>query len=1298
MDPFTQSSDLDTSVAKLLERTRQRREQLTQKMAESPRAAPRKRRTPLAEDLTDNIVQEENIDDDSPNKRQCVREAEREMKADTPAVQGVKSRMQKLVQEQNKWKDENGGENMEVEQPVAKPRDPDPASPPQPTPTARKNRLAALAQSINNWEDDLTHHEFRPKEEKPKRVWQPPPKPVETKPASPKKYPAPQKPIETKTASPKKYPAPKAPSPQESTTTITTKSKPVETTERTETIETTTTKITVTRNGGSMNIKVSGENGDFEVAPSKPPRTYEAEIPVVVSRQSQSTTSVQKSTEPTSSQSSYVSKLTLNVGKKEACNKPVEVQIGIDGKKRIAPALRKGGIREDEPTAKPVNQRMANWEKITSQEDGKRPSAQSAPYKAPEPKKAPFSRPPVPKSTTNASTKTAPANSNPGRPPLPRGVAPGGAPVNARPRAPESNEPDPTDRSVMSRMGMWEDRVRSTAQNAPPRPNQPSTAPMTRPALKLPPGSVPKVPAAPVTPAAAVGSSPAKSKDSPVKSKVPGVKSPALSPTKASAHMRAMQEKLIQNMNKGWKDNEITAKVLAEREAEMKQLENRWKDGIPLENENETKKAEPVVVPLKQEQASAQPVPATRKPSGSGSSGSSSSSSETESKGPDFEGKLNAMGFEVQSTADLQGNKSKVATLTLAQQQQQAKMAEAKPQPKITVTEESYQRTTVKNQKTAHDSFDDSEDGSDESFEATMSKYSAVADPNYNRGQAQTSRQATRQASTASMASSQSATSETSSQYSERRDRGERSSADDEYDSQSDYDDEDEEGEEGIDDLLDEAMDESEDSMQDEKGAPQRRPPNGKTERLMSPKVASCESLVSSDGEKPLVHTVSFYRSTRYSKNGPAPKMTIVRHTSHSRSTEEEEEEEDLPYMPERSIKQKIQELQDLVSQEQNVIMQTSNALNQCCGGGSSFAGSTEAVECNRLLLMACKRREAYLEEIHRLKNRHAKPDQNKGKGSLTISDIRLPLKKDFVSKIGSKDDTAVHYFLIVLRNGPHVIVTQMVSTHDPMVRGSLDFPNLIKLNDVKSGFRYNLEVYGMTVRRDVHIPAKDTPKKKGFTPKKLLGFKGKGHSSLHSPGGPTAVRSTAFQQIALLPITMDSLHQSSFGLEKVPFLCPLQGTIHLKLRCIMESRIEEHGFLTMFEDVSGFGAWHRRWCVLKDNKLKYWKYPDDEKIKEPIGSIDLKRVITDVVGLVTRDVCARPNTFQLLMVKDPRENTQTLTTKYYNTIATDSHLLSADTKEDRLVWCNKLNEALTNLRTWHADALKPIKKKTSNI
>ena len=95
-----------------------------------------------------------------------------------------------------------------------------------------------------------------------------------------------------------------------------------------------------------------------------------------------------------------------------------------------------------------------------------------------------------------------------------------------------------------------------------------------------------------------------------------------------------------------------------------------------------------------------------------------------------------------------------------------------------------------------------------------------------------------------------------------------------------------------------------------------------------------------------------------------------------------------------------------MVQQEQNVIVQASNALNQCCQSGSSFAGSTEQVECNRLLLIACQRRQAYLSEIERIKANPHTYEQRKGKGSLTISDIQLPLKRDFVKKIGSPEGT----------------------------------------------------------------------------------------------------------------------------------------------------------------------------------------------------------------------------------------------------------------------------------------------------
>lgn len=49
--------------------------------------------------------------------------------------------------------------------------------------------------------------------------------------------------------------------------------------------------------------------------------------------------------------------------------------------------------------------------------------------------------------------------------------------------------------------------------------------------------------------------------------------------------------------------------------------------------------------------------------------------------------------------------------------------------------------------------------------------------------------------------------------------------------------------------------------------------------------------------------------------------------------------------------------------------------------------------------------------------------------------------------------------------------------------------------------------------------------------------------------------------------------------------------------------------FLTIFEDVSGFGV---------------WIYPDDEQLKPPLGSIDLKLCQQHRISEAPRDICAR--------------------------------------------------------------------------
>lgn len=521
-------------------------------------------------------------------------------------------------------------------------------------------------------------------------------------------------------------------------------------------------------------------------------------------------------------------------------------------------------------------------------------------------------------------------------------------------------------------------------------------------------------------------------------------------------------------------------------------------------------------------------------------------------------------------------------------------------------------------------------------------------------------------------------------------------------------DDEDEEGEEGgsVDALLDEALSNSEESETESCSSttkhrrdeydPDMDPNNVQMRRRpQNPSRQLYASTTDDDEEDSRPYSLQAYR-----KSANMQKKTLesvsrvskyvgmnVREDTPERPTAAPRHRDDT-----RAVQDRIKELQELVQQEQTVIMQTSKALNNCCLGNSLFAGSAEQVECNRVLLIACQKRQGYMHEIQRLKASGSLHPEGPGpQGSLTISDIRLPLKKEFVTKIGTSQDTVTYYFILLIKHGCQVICTQMLSTHDPMMRGSLDFPNLIKINGITSSFKLTLDIYSMNIQKDV---SKD--KKKNKTPKKTP-KKGYGMGSLESPGGPTAVRTTSFSHVTSLPLTMRALDKGSFALERLPFLSPLYGQIFMRLKCLMESNVEERGFLTMFDDVSGFGAWHRRWVVLAGNKLCIWKYPDDETRKDPMLMIELKRCITEKVGQVSRDVCARPHTFEIMTVRQPlRGERDTLVTQTHSTMTSVRYLMSADSKEERIVWSNKLNRALTNLRTWNSDALKPMKASSS--
>ncbi|PNI20963.1 ANLN isoform 7, partial [Pan troglodytes] len=384
-------------------------------------------------------------------------------------------------------------------------------------------------------------------------------------------------------------------------------------------------------------------------------------------------------------------------------------------------------------------------------------------------------------------------------------------------------------------------------------------------------------------------------------------------------------------------------------------------------------------------------------------------------------------------------------------------------------------------------------------------------------------------------------------------------------------------------------------------------PKPGKFQRTRVPRAESGDSLGSEDRD--LLYSIDAYRSQRFKETErPSIKQVIVR----KEDVTSKLDEKNNAFPCQVNIKQKMQELNNEINMQQTVIYQASQALN-CCVDEEHGKGSLEEAEAERLLLIATEKRTLLIDELNKLKNEgpqrknKASPQSEfmPSKGSVTLSEIRLPLKADFVCSTVQKPDAANYYYLIILKAGAeNMVATPLASTSNSLNGDALTFTTTFTLQDVSNDFEINIEVYSLVQKKDPSglDKKKKTSKSKAITPKRLLTSittKSNIHSSvMASPGGLSAVRTSNFALVGSYTLSLSSVGNTKFVLDKVPFLSSLEGHIYLKIKCQVNSSVEERGFLTIFEDVSGFGAWHRRWCVLSGNSISYWTYPDDEKRK----------------------------------------------------------------------------------------------------
>ncbi|RXM99291.1 Actin-binding protein anillin [Acipenser ruthenus] len=394
-------------------------------------------------------------------------------------------------------------------------------------------------------------------------------------------------------------------------------------------------------------------------------------------------------------------------------------------------------------------------------------------------------------------------------------------------------------------------------------------------------------------------------------------------------------------------------------------------------------------------------------------------------------------------------------------------------------------------------------------------------------------------------------------------------------------------------------------------------------QRDQVPHAESADRIESAGDEHNLLYSIDAYRSLRFKETErPQVKQVIVRQEDVSQKLEENRN------TGQANIKQKMKILNNDINMQQTVIHQASQALN-CCTDVDHGKGSQVEAEAERLLLVATERRVALLAELNKLKNEGPSgqkasstvkaQDSSASKGSVALSEIRLPLEADFVCSAANKPDAANYYFFIMIRAGAeNTVATPLANTQNALCGDAISFPTKFTLPDVSSDFEIDMEVYSL--KSNIQTPV------------------------LASPGGPNAVRTSHFVLVGSHKLTLSSAGKNKFTLDKVPFLSPLAGHIYLKLECQVGSSIEERGFLN------------------------------------PIGRINLSNCTSSKIDPANREFCARPNTFELITVRPQREgDRETLVSQCMNTI----NWLSADTKEERNLWMQKLNQVLIDLHMW---------------
>ncbi|CAG0916463.1 unnamed protein product [Notodromas monacha] len=494
------------------------------------------------------------------------------------------------------------------------------------------------------------------------------------------------------------------------------------------------------------------------------------------------------------------------------------------------------------------------------------------------------------------------------------------------------------------------------------------------------------------------------------------------------------------------------------------------------------------------------------------------------------------------------------------------------------------------------------------------------------------------------------------------------------------------------------------------KRSPRPASPDRTRVRLNDPRT---EHLEDSPSGAALRHSLSTYRRQK-------PEVLLTPNSKkiqyqYKTPTIEESPEPDSPNtarvqaaIAKKSIALRIKELDFESGTQLSIMHQASNAVT-VCAGRQEFKLSAERIEAEKLLLISTKRHAAITEEIQRLKTELDKAEKgetkanNAVKGTVTISGLSLHLKPEFIEYMCGDGAEFVHHFIILIRHRENLIPSQLLSltSLNVLKHGCLVFDNVVKLTDLEEDFLVHIEVHALQTKResiehDVKYHIKKEKHRMRLTPKKAHHDKDsmKTPPAMHNspaigPGGFPAIRKLCFGLVGEVTLSLQSVKTSKLTLSKVPPLSPLSGILSLHVQCASQSNVETSGFLTVFEEVSKLGCWQRRWYVLKGIYVLFWKYPDQhQKNEAAMGTIDLSECINQDFRPLRRDLCARMHSFALVVSQPAHPaDCDGLTTFRRGDRTLRRYIFAADTREEMHVWCKQLKRAVEDIRAWNPDA-----------